>query len=370
MNERDVDWGATGRIDTYSFELVDPFTLAGTGTTEVKEDSSSISWDYTSENELQATLDMGPGNYRQGQYDRMVRIHHDVTIGDFHGSYTMGTLFVSNLENSALFGQPDRRLTCYGPWWRHTQDVFVQDFVRHVGDNVVDGIRYLVEVDGGTLRLGPNVPTDRTHSMDFVTATGFNKAEAIRTFAGWIGCEVVTSFDGSLELRAYVPPGEREPVYTFEDGVNCIYLPGVNWSTNRDEPINRVIAYFSREQKQDDDPYPLSDSVHLDLGPQEDYSYERCGRHRTQVLQVTEPCSHEELTAQAQRVLDERSAAVLHIEIEHAGVPFLRVGDAVRYVNHHDDENPDLVSIGIIEQMEVQSLGPFCMTRTKMRCYR
>lgn len=371
QSEREVDWGASGRIDQYWFALVDPFTLQEVGTAVVKENASRITWSTDSENECEASLEMVSGNYlRDGQH-LMVRPIHSVTIGSFCERYAMGTFFVSNLTNSSVHHLVTRKLTCYGPWYRYTQDVLPSDWVRHVGDNVVDGIRYIVESNGGQLTVDPGVDTARKHTMDFINVAGTNLGEMLRVFAGWINCEIVSDFDGRLVLRPYESPWSKAPVYTFEEGKDrCVYLAGLDWEVNRDEPINRVVAYFSREKKQDDDPYPLSDSVCVDVPPSDAYSYDLTGRHRTQVVQVKEACSHEDLTAQAQRALDTRMGGIKCIKIKHAGIPWLHVGDCVTYRNPHDDENPDLVSTGVIQEMSVDSLGPMCMTTTKIRCYR
>lgn len=371
LSERAVDWGASGRTDQYWFAIVDPFTLQEVDTAVVKEGASRITWSYGSENECEASLEMVDSTYLgENGVHYMVRPIHSVTIGDFCQRYAMGTFFVSNLTNSSVHHVATRRLTCYGPWYRYTQDVLPSDWVRHVGDNVVDGIRHIVESNGGHLSVEPGVDLGRKHTMDFINVAGTNLGEMLRVFAGWINCEIVSDFDGRLVLRPYESPYTKAPVYTFEDGRNCVYVSGLDWEVNRDEPINRVVAYFSREKKQDDDPYPLSDSVCVDVPPADAYSYDLTGRHRTQVIQVTEACSHEDLTAQAQRALDERAGGVMSIKIQHAGIPWLRVGDCVTYRNSNDDSNPSLVSVGIIQEMSVDGLGPMCMTTTKIRCYR
>ena len=140
----------------------------------------------------------------------------------------------------------------------------------------------------------------------------------------------------------------------------------MRWETNRDEPINRVVAYFSRESKQEDDAFPLSDSCYIDLPESASVSYERCGRRRTQVVQVTEPCSHTDLIAQAQRAMDQSSAAYLDITFDHAGVPGLRAGDCVHVVNSAAEIDSDF----IILQMRVSALLPGCPTQSKMRMVR
>ncbi len=373
--ERSVDWGDSGRVDWYTARTVDPFTLTEIDEIYLKEGSSSVTYSYSSENHVQATIDLAEGDYLgqsgamlQGTQQRMVRLYHHVSIGSFSNSYCMGTFFVANLTNNSLYGRESRKLTCYGPMYRFTQDYMAEDFIRSAGTNCVENIRYIVENHGGTLTLTSEVDASRTHTVDVNIPVGFNLGETLNIYAGWIGCEVVSGDDGTIQLRKYVPPKERSPVYTFEEGANCVYLPGIEFEVNRDEPINRVIAYFSRESKQDDDPYPLSDSCHVELNPAASFSYENCGRFRTMVMQVSEPCSHDELVAQAQRALDESSASILYLNIQHAGVPWLRAGDCVRYVNNVDQGHPNITT-AIIEEMAIQSLGPLCMTRTKLRCY-
>lgn len=366
MDELDVDWAASGRVDEYEFALVDPFTLSEVGTAEVKAGGSSLTWAMDSGNQFQGTLDMGSGDYLVGRKQCMVRVYDNVTIGGMSTRYMLGTLFVSNVSNRSVYGASDRKLTCYGPLYRYTQDVLAQDLVRRVGSNVVENIRSVVCFDGGILRVGEGVPTSKTHTIDVMFPVGTNRMDVLNQYAGWINCELVGDDDGELLLRGFTPYRSRQPRYTFRDGDRSVHLSGIDWETNRDEPINRVVAYFSRQSKQADDPYPLADSVYVDLPESEDYSYETCGRRRTQTLQVTDPCDHAALTAQAQKLLDERSASYLDITIEHAGIPFLRIGDVVRYMNSEDFERP-LDNLAVVTQMSIQSLGPGCMTQSKLR---
>lgn len=368
MNERNVDWGATGRRDVYSFALVDPFSLAETGTIDPEAGGSSLTWSYDSDNQLQGSLDLAGADYKQDGYFRMVRVYDSVTVGGWSQKVALGTLFVNNVSTDSANRLSSRRLSCYGQMWRYTQDYLDRDFVARSGDNVCDQIRSLIEEVGGIVRF-EGLDVGRTHTRDVFFPLGCNRAETIYTYVGWIGAEIVTEPDGSLLVRPYESFDARAPVYTFEAGRNCIYLGGIEWETNRDEPRNRVVAYFSRESKQDDDPYPLSDSVTIDLPSSYDLSYERCGRRTTHVLQVTDPCSHDDLRAQGQRYMDQSSGAHLDILIEHAGVPFLRVGDCVDFENEAEMGQPFRQRCVVME-MSIQGLGPGCMTRSKLRTLR
>lgn len=370
-DERTVDWGASGRVDEYTAVAVDPFTLEEYEELYLKEGESSITYAYESDNHMEATIELAEGNYLESglaSMQRMVRIYDTVTIGSFSKRYSLGTFFVSNVTNNSLHGREKRSLTCYGPMYRFTEDYLCEDFIRSAGTNCIDNMQYIIERRGGTMVLGDGVDATQTHTKDIAIAMGYNLADALNTYAGWLGDEIVSNMDGTLLLRQYVSPLSRDPVYEFEEGGNCIYLPGVEFEVNRDEPINRVIAYFSREQKDDDDEYPLSDSCHVELDESAAFSYENCGRYRTEVMEVSEPCSHEDLVSQATRVLEENSSQIMYMNIEHAGVPWLHVGDCVKYVNNRDPGRSN-VSYAVIEEMSVQSLSPLCMTKTKLRCY-
>lgn len=378
--EQTIDWGGTGRLTYYTLRLVDPFTLGEvSGDIDIDVDSTSVTYAYETDNHMQATISLSEGDYHNitadgdgYSFDGMVRLYQTVMIGDFSQSYQMGTFYVSNVSTTSMYGRSVRKLTCYGPMWAFTQDVLAQDFVRSAGTNCWDAMTDIVDYDNGHIRAGDGFDTSRTHTVDVWFPVAANRAEALNVYAGWLNSEIVSDMDGFLRVRPYIEPSQREPVFSFDQGNSCIYKAGIEWDTNRDEPVNRVVAYFSRESKQDDpskdnyDPYPLSDSCYVDLPDSADWSYRRCGRRRTEVLHVTDPCSHEDLVAQAQRYLDSSSAANLYITIEHAGIPWLRVGDVVTYYNS-SDMSTIVDNRCVITEMSISRLSPMCMTKTKMR---
>ena len=365
-----VDWGRSGRTDRFEFVTVDPFTLAELETFDAIHGQSSLTFDYLSDTQVQGTFDIGPGDYLgDGLHHRMVRVYDTIEVDGMRYRQPLATMFVSNASNDMIYGRSNRHLTCYGPMYRYTEDYLPQDFTRAPGDNCVDAIREIVELTGGKLLVDEGVDYTRKHTVQVFFPIGHNVAEMLQIYSGWIGCEVWGDAEGFIRLSPYRAYADRAPVYTFTDGANCIYKAGIQWETNRDEPINRVVAYFSREKKQDDpskdnyDPYPLADSATVELPQGTRMSFEVCGRYRTEVLQVTEPCNHDDLVAQAQRALDEGSGSYLDIIIEHAGIPFLKTGDCVRYINGLEG----IDDYYVITQMRISSLSPMLMTQSKLR---
>ena len=74
----------------------------------------------------------------------------------------------------------------------------------------------------------------------------------------------------------------------------------------------------------------------------------------------------EELTAKAQDFLTLHCGGAVYYEVEHAGIPGLRPGMTVRYVNDLD-YSPGIDCLCVVSEMSIAELSPMCMTKTKMR---
>lgn len=384
-----TDWGASNRRDEFEFVLVDPFSLNETGeSVPVEAGKGSITWgvwEADTDNLCSATIPL----VRHTGKDRLIRVKHTITAGDgTKASETLGTFFVDHSEADATYGAVQRRASCYSTLIRFSGDDLAVDFSRTKGTNIVGEVRDLVEADGGRLRVMPGVDTSREHTMDIWFQVGTLRSTVLRTIANWTSCELGVDDEGFITWSPYVAPAQRALSYTFREGADdCVYVPGFHISDNREKRYNRVTAYYSRSSKPKharkdedgnyvkdaegntvydyDDDYPVSASAYVDLPPTNPFSYERIGRRIGLTMSVEEPCSDDELRSQAQRRLDEVSGGVEYYEIEHAGIPGLRIGQRVRYINSRDATVPlDLDCI--VEQIQM-TLGPGCPCKTKLR---
>lgn len=361
-----TDWAKSGRIDDYSIDLVDPFTLRKVGEADFDAEGSSIAEAYYSDNFSTASIKLEGSDYvdSTGQ-EHLLRVQHRVRVDGADVSETLGTFFVDSMSRKARYRRQSRSLDCYSTLLRSTADSLVQDFGRARGANVVAAIRSVIEADGGHLRVMQGVPTSRTFGQPIAFEIGTRKSTVASTMAGWIGCTIGVGADGYVELRRYQDPSSVGARYVFTEGAGCVYKSGIPWTSNRDEVLNRVVMYFSRESKQDGDPYPLTDRVMVDLPESNRFSYERVGRRKSEVVSVSEPCSHADLLASARQHLAENSGETLYIEVEHVQVPGLHAGDVVEYRNDVDEDG--LHVKGLISQMEIPSLGPGCMCKSKIK---
>ncbi len=298
-----MDWAASGRRDDYSFHLVDPVSLVETGETVDVVEGGTITFATSADNRVTASLGL-----HNASTDRMIRIKHTITLpGGYQHGETLATLFVDGESAQAQYHHSTRDVSLYSTLLRATADVCARDFARPAGTNIVGEIRDLLETDGGKLRVLQGVDADRTHTVPVWWEVGTKRSKVLDDLAMWTGCEYGVDEDGYITWGRYIDPMNRPLAYVFEDGENCVYKSGYQLDYGADDAYNRVVAHFARQSKQDDpskdnyDPYPLSDSVYVDLPATHPYSYERLGRRKAFDLKVSDPCDHASLPAMAPR---------------------------------------------------------------------
>ena len=356
------DFAASGRTDEYHCYLVDPFTLSQVDEVDFAADGTSVTYDYESSNSSGAKIKLADGtDYRRGGKSYMLRLVDFVTLpSGAQYSDVLGTFFADNCASTSLYGHVSRELSCYSPLWRHSKDALMSDFSRPAGSVVADAIRDLVQADGGKLSFAADADVTRAFGNDIWFELGTEKLEAITTMAGWVGCEVLAEPDGSLSMRRRMEPLQRVPSYTFEEGAGCAYRAGVSFDSSRGEILNRVVYYYSDQD--------TCSREMVELPSASPWSYESIGFHRTEVVKVNEVPSCG-LRAAAESYLSEHSGETIHIEIEHVGIPGLRVGDTVRYINARDHDRP-IDALCQVVQMDVAALSPGRMTKSKLRVAR
>lgn len=382
------DWGVSRRRDEYTCHLVDPFTLQETGETiQLEEGNGQVTWGWDTENGYSGSVRTINAVTR----NKLVRIKHTVTIPTSEGrkstTQTLGTFFIDDTPASALYGRVSRDLSLYSTMWRFTQDVLARDFTRAKGKNVVQAIRDIVEVEGGQLIVASGVNTAKNFGNDIWFEVAQNRAETMRKIASWINCIVYADADGYIVLEPYLTPNEKAPVYTFEAGLNCTYVAGIEISDTSANAYNRVVAWWSRSSvpktaRKDedgkyvkdengetiydyDDPYGLSDYIYVDLPYYHAFSYENIGRRKTYVMRVSEACSNAELKSQATTFLWDNCGNTRYYEIKHVSIPGLKVGDIVYYMNPNDYSEPIDAKCMVEEISMTLGLGGMCRTKLK-----
>lgn len=351
-----MDWGASGRRDTYRFTKVDPFTLSDKGQMEALPGECSITYGYYTDNYATAQI-TAPDSYDGG----LIRIYHTTELPDGTSEEEcLGTFFVESTERRATAGFVKQSMDCYSTLWRLSQDALPYDYVVRANSLCIDGLKGLITAEGAKAITSNDVDASRRHTIDVRIATGENRLDAVNAYAGWCGWTVGVDDYGYQTIDVYTPPINRSPSYTFEAGANCVYVPDSS-ETFTGDICNRVVARWSQEKVPDGFTVNSMRAV-ADLPKGNPYSYEACGRRITHVLDV-DPCSQSELNAKAQQYLSQHDAAIRYFEIEHVGIPHLRPGMTVTYI---DERNEDAL-LCEVTQMDIGTLGPLCMTKTKLK---
>ena len=319
--------------------------------------------------------------------DRCIRLKHSIECDGEIREEVLGTFFVDTKPETALRKQITRKASCYSTLWRVMDDTLRSDFYRAYGENVVEAIEFIAQADGGLSRRGTNCATHRTFGRDIFFPLGDNKGRTMQTIAGWINNIVLPDPYGYLTIQEIPDPTTAAVEYVFEEGENCVYLPGATLDDTHADGYNRVIASWSRASVpktarkdengnyvkdsdgntiyDEDDNFGLSGNVCVQLPATHPFSFERIGRNKTYHLKLTEPCSYADLESQALAFLNDHCGSTDYIEIEHLGVPGLRPYAVVMYRNNTDFEEPIVKRCQIVEMDMKLSYG--CRTKTKMK---
>ena len=330
-----TDWAKSGRVDTFSCHLVNPFSLSDVREVAIDGSKCSLSWGYYTDNRVSGKIVLAKGeDFEEGEVAQMVRLRQTTKVDGQVFSRILATMFVKSAELNIEGGVKTRTLNCYGTLYRFTQDELIDDFQCVSGANIIGEMSAFVTDRGGSVYVDPDVDKTRVHSVTTgLFELGSTISSCMNTIAGWANLEVSDTPYGEVRISNYILPANKGVAYTYREGSSCVRLPGITHSDNRgNSRYNRVLAYFSRESKQDDDPYPLTDRAVATLGEGSPYSYQRCGRWCSHVEKVTDPCSHDDLKLKAQRILGENSGSIEYIEIEAIDVHDVTAGCCVNYV--------------------------------------
>ena len=357
-----MDWAQSGRRDSYRFCAVDPFTLMESGEITCIPSECSVTFGYYTDNKIQASISM-PASEFDGMGGKLVRVSHTVELPDGTAeTETLGTFFVDTAEKETDGAVAKRRCNCYSTMWRLSKSLLRGDFVYRVGDNRYANLKRLMEYAGCTVVAADGIDTTLVHTADGAFPMLSERLDCANEYAGWSNWQITVDDYGRQVVGPYVLPANRAPRFDFENGRNCVYLPSVR-ETFTGELYNEVVAKWSRE-KDPGDGYGTHGTAYAELPASNPYAFANCGARMPGKVELREPVAQIDLQAIADDYLAQHDAAIRYIEIEHVGIPHLRAGDTVFYTNTDTGDENLLCEI---TQMQISSLGPLCLTKTKLK---
>lgn len=338
------DWAQSGRINTFDFVLVDPFTLQEVGSIESRSDAGSLSWNVDASNWYSATLNLA----EQPSRDYMIRVKQRIQLEDEYSEQVLATMFVDKAPVSYLNGKGLWKASCFSPMYRYTKDILYGNHFWPVGHKVVDAIKEIVVADGSLFKIdntaGYNL--DRTFSVPVMFPHGYKKYDAIQEMASWIGCKIYPDAYGYITLAPWIDPSLRPLTFDFTEGVNeCVYQRGYNYEDLQADSYNRWLVWYETAEGSS-----VADA-HLDGN--HPFSFQRIGRWVTYTETVQDAIPQTDLQALADRRKAENSVYDRYIEIKYASNPYVNVGCRVRYENSNDGVKPIAV-LGEMAQIDLK----------------
>lgn len=350
-----TDWGASGRTDYYRATLVDPFTLADVGDLDIVPASTSLTFGYYTDNAYSGSVEV-VGRF-SGACDYLVRLWQRTAVDGHDAERALATMFVDSSPRSMIYGKETTKLSCYSTLYRFTQDVCTSAYTAKAGERVQDLIRKLIQSRGGVCIIDGDLGDKalvKSHSYDIGTPL----SNILNDMCGWISATLGCDEMGRITVTPYAEPRKRPATFTFDAG-NSLYVPGIDVSDNKGEVCNISVAYYSSSKK--------TIRKVAELPESDRYSFANIGRYIPIVTKLTDDsyATDAKVQAEADRVLAENRGLVRNYEIEHVGIPDLRPGDVVNYLNDSDGIEPVQVTAMVVE-MDF-SLTPGQKTKTKLK---
>ena len=205
------------------------------------------------------------------------------------------------------------------------QDAVDEAYALAAGAVVTDEVVTLIESTGET-----NIavtPSSATLVNPLVWPAGTTKLQIVNDLLSTINYfSLFCNGDGQFRGEPYVKPASRPVVWSFLDGSDCIYLPGLTKDVDLFAIPNKVIAITQG----DGDTAALT-STATNTDPASPYSTVSRGRTITYVVAGVEAADQATLDDFAERRLIELTTPTASIEIQHAFVPDLAFNRAVQF---------------------------------------
>lgn len=342
-----MDWTASGRKDTFSFEMVDPFDLdSSRGTLDgVVEGSCSLTWSYYSEAISSGSIELDNSNYIENS---LIRVYHTAELNGETETREVGTFFTSRSDMTYKYGRWSGSLELIGMNQRYIDDLLTYDQAVNAGTSATTYFKNVVSEAGGEASVSSSV-TDKTFNTAHVFEFGDTNLSRLNYCADYLDAIVGCDAHGRITLNPYQLPSDREVAYTVPVGSQSVTKVGVVKSDDTDEVINCVgLKYEPTEE----DGETLFSTARLTS----DHfaAYENVGRHKvtTEVVSDLDPVTQATLDALAAKKLDANASASKKIEVEFCSYLPFEIGDVVRV--DYSDGSDTFSFDGMVQQIDAE----------------
>lgn len=252
--------------------------------------------------------------------DDLVRIYLNAASDTASVRLALGTFFASTPSRTVTDTTSTATVDMYSTLLQLDEDRVEATYTVAAGTNAIIQAKSLVEASGLAVNATPSTSTTTAAAVFEVGTSKLEIINYLLDFAGYSSAYVDGM--GTVMMTPYANPSTRQPVWTFEDGDNSIFLPQVTDELDWYSTPNVVVVTCSNADT-------VMTSVAVNDDPNSPYSTVNRGRRIVRTESVSDIETQAALDAKAQELLNTSSSSVQTETVQHTYAPFAS-GDVVR----------------------------------------
>ncbi|MDR3052864.1 MAG: hypothetical protein LBU48_03250 [Coriobacteriales bacterium] len=233
-----IDWRKGNREDICYGVLVDPVNL-DKEFERVDIGEFSISSNYYTDERVSGQISPPPSFRPVG--NRLLRIYMESTAQNGERAKTeLGTFFMRRTQTTLSKGAKVRDIELHSTIWKYVNDWCLADYLWPAGTDALAALMSQRNKTIGTIDDIRGVKPVRLREP-VAWQSGTNALKIANWFADYLGAEALNvDTHGRIFITPYILPDKRPVVWTFEDGVNCMYVDEYIVDSNEDDIPNYV----------------------------------------------------------------------------------------------------------------------------------
>jgi hypothetical protein len=243
-----IDLRRGGRTDDVYGVLVDPWNIE-TEYERVDIGKWELSRNYYTDEMVTGEITVGPSF--PDINNRLLRIYLDAELDGEKQRIELGTFYMRRRGGTVSEGIATRRIELHSTL---LQIISCRSTMHHTaksGNSALAELKMIISFADGSywsgrpqkFRVASGIK-DTYFRENAGFKPGSTEYEIASYCAEYIDCELVPDTHGNVVCQPYLLPEERPIVWTFEDGINCMYEGDFVVDTNEDDiPTDVAVAY-------------------------------------------------------------------------------------------------------------------------------
>jgi hypothetical protein len=235
-----MDWTRGDRLDEFFGVLVDPWKL-DKEYERVELGQVSLSSNYYTDERITGSMAPPPDFKPVG--NRLLRIYMESTLDGEKKLTELGTFFMRRGQTTSKDDAKERDIELHSCIWRYMNDYVIASYSFAAGADCISSMQLILSRSGGKIETRGVKPTKLLQPVAWEPGT--NELVINSWWADYMGCDgMLVDTHGRCYITPYVPLEKRQVVWTFEDGVNCMYVDEFIVDSNEDDLPNALQIWY------------------------------------------------------------------------------------------------------------------------------